>query len=82
MSAFWMHGNGILAQTLTSEVKKALETANGNREVAAKLLGISERTMYRIVSRLELKGEEFTVCPTCDGRGRVILRSKRAARKR
>ena len=37
-------------------IKVNLETVNGNRELAAKLLGLSPATLYRMMEKLGLKG--------------------------
>ncbi len=39
-------------QTTDETVSRALAKANGNRSQAAKLLGVSERTLYRLISKL------------------------------
>ena len=36
-------------------IKKALEKSNGKRKVAAKELGISERTLYRKIKQYNLE---------------------------
>jgi two-component system response regulator HydG len=37
-------------------IQKSLELTNGNREEAASVLGISERTLYRKIKEYDLKG--------------------------
>ena len=39
-------------------IKQALKRSNGKRKIAAKELGISERTLYRKIKQFDLQDEE------------------------
>ena len=44
-----------LAEVERYYIEKTLEQKGGNREVAAKLLGIGERTLYRVIQEWKLQ---------------------------
>ena len=39
-------------------IKKSLKRSNGKRKIAAKELGISERTLYRKIKQFDLQDSE------------------------
>jgi transcriptional regulator with PAS, ATPase and Fis domain len=39
-------------------IKQALKRSNGKRKIAAKELGISERTLYRKIKQFDLQDDE------------------------
>lgn len=68
----WTNGNGLLARAQRSLIFRTLTRVKGNRRIAAKVLGIGERTLYRMIKRfrsIDRKPERVT-CISCKGSGR------------
>lgn len=67
---YWANGHGLLARMERDLISRTLRDVRGNREAAAKALGIGERTLYRMLKRfrLEPKVPKEKVCSTCKGR--------------
>jgi len=73
---YWHGENSVISKLEKEAVKKAIRKANGNRALAAKLLGVSERTIYRMIKRgpgLDVCIPKPKICPTCKGVGVVDI---------
>jgi two-component system response regulator HydG len=60
IGAAWWRGETALADLERQAILHALRRAHGNRAVAARLLGISERSLYRKLDRYKLREAHLT----------------------
>lgn len=75
-----------LARCMPSEAKKRIESAvqvAGTAELAARMLGVSRRTLYRVASQVGASttpGEQPDTCPAPDTCPRTGVRSASGGR--